>query len=109
VCGEQNLNLPYWAQIHFGSPGIVSVGHEVKLETAAKYFPDDIIMGNLEPAIIQTGTPEEVYEATRKVVEEGKQIPGGFIFSAGCELPPRSPVENVRMITKAIDDFGWYN
>jgi uroporphyrinogen decarboxylase len=108
VCGEQNLNLPFWSRISFGGPGIISIGHEVKLDVAAKYFPNDIIMGNLEPAIIQTGTPEVVYEATRAVVEQGKKIDGGFIFSPGCELPPKSPPENVMMITRAVNDFGWY-
>jgi len=108
ICGEHNANLPYWSQIDFGDPGIIGVGHEVKLETAAKFFPDDIILGNLDPAIVQTGTPEEVYQATRKVVEEGKKIEGGYIFSPGCDLPPRSPVENVRMMTQAVRDFGRY-
>ncbi len=108
ICGEHNANLPYWAQVDFGDPGIIGVGHEIKLETAARYFPKDIITGNLNPAILQTGTPEEVYEATRKIVEAGKKIKGGYIFSTGCELPPHAPVENVRMMTKAVDDFGWY-
>ncbi|MBW1804264.1 MAG: methyltransferase, partial [Deltaproteobacteria bacterium] len=53
--------------------------------------------------------PEEVYEATRKVVEEGKNLPGGFIFAPGCELPPMASFENVRMMTKAVEDFGRYD
>ena len=109
ICGEHNANLPYWAQIDFGDPGIIGVGHEVRLETAASYFPDNIILGNLEPAIVQTGTPEEVYEATRKVLEEGMRLPNGFILSTGCDLPPMAPPENVGMITKAVNDFGWYS
>ena len=109
ICGDQNLNLPFWSKIPFGDPGIISIGHEVKLEEAARYFPEHIILGNLESAIVQTGTPEEVYEATRKVVEEGKNIPGGYIFSTGCDLPPKSPIINVRMMTKAVNDFGWYD
>ena len=108
ICGEQNLNLPYWAQIPFGNPGIISFGHEIGINKAAYYFPSDIIMGNLDPVIIQTGTPEDVYEATRQVVEEGKKIPNGYIFAPGCELPPMAPMENVRMMTKAVIDFGWY-
>ena len=108
ICGEHNANLPYWAQIDFGDPGIISIGHEIQLEKAAYYFPKDIILGNLDPAIIQTGTPNEVYEATRRVVEEGKKISGGYIFSPGCDLPPRSPIENIKMMNKAVDDFGWY-
>jgi uroporphyrinogen decarboxylase len=108
VCGEQNLNLPYWAQIPFGDPGIISIGHEVELETAAEYFPNDIILGNLEPAIIQTETPQAVYEATKEVIEKGKKISGGYIFSPGCELPPKAPVENVMAMSRALNDFGWY-
>jgi uroporphyrinogen decarboxylase len=108
ICGEQNLNLPFWSQVPFGDPGIISIGHEIELGKAAEYFPDDIIFGNLEPVILQSGTPDEVYEATRKVVEEGKKLPNGYIFSTGCDLPPRTPVENIRMMTRAVEDFGWY-
>jgi uroporphyrinogen decarboxylase len=109
ICGEQNLNLPYWSQISFGAPGLISIGHEIEFETAAKYFPNDIIVGNLEPAIIQTQKPDEVYEASRRVIEKGKKCPGGYIFSPGCELPPMAPVENVMAMTNAVNDFGWYD
>jgi uroporphyrinogen decarboxylase len=108
ICGEHNKNLLHWAQVDFGDPGIIGVGHEVRLETAAEYFPNHIITGNLNPAIVQTGTPQEVYEETRRVVEAGKKVKGGYIFSTGCDLPPRAPVENVRVMTKAVNDFGWY-
>jgi len=108
ICGEQNLNLPYWATIPMGNPGLVSFGHEVDLETAAGYFPKDIIVGNLEPAIIQVGTPEEVYEAAKKVVLQGKKLLNGFIFAPGCEMPPMASVENAKAMTKAVEDHGWY-
>jgi uroporphyrinogen decarboxylase len=108
ICGEQNLNLPYWAQLDYGDPGILSFGHEVDLETAGKYFPTDIIMGNLEPALIQTKTPEEVYELTRNVIEKGRNCPGGFMMAPGCEMPPAAPEENVWAMMQAVSDFGWY-
>jgi uroporphyrinogen decarboxylase len=108
ICGEQNANLQYWAQIPMGDPAVLSFGHEVDLEKAAEYFPNDIIVGNLEPAIIQTGTPEQVYEASRKVIEQGKKLPTGFMFAPGCDLPPRAPVDNVMAMTRAANDFGWY-
>jgi uroporphyrinogen decarboxylase len=108
-CGEQNGNLPHWAKIHWGDPGLLIWGHEVELETAAKYFPNDITIGNLEPAIIQTRTPDEVHGASRKVIEKGKKLPTGFIFSPGCELPPRSSEENIMAMTRAVEDYGWYD
>ncbi|MBI4181198.1 MAG: hypothetical protein HY528_04630 [Chloroflexi bacterium] len=108
-CGEQNLNLPYWQQIPLGDPGIFRVGNEIDLETAARYFPNDIIGGNLDTTIIQEGTPEEVYQAARKVIEQGKSLANGFSLSPACELPPLAPVENMRAITRALNDFGWYD
>jgi uroporphyrinogen decarboxylase len=108
ICGEQNLNLPLWAQIPMGDPGIVSFGHEVDLDTASQYFPNDIIQGNVEPAVIQTGTPEEVYELSRICIEKGKKHFAGFILSPGCEMPAKAPPYNVWMMIKAINDFGWY-
>jgi uroporphyrinogen decarboxylase len=110
VCGEQNANLHLWSQIPCGDPGIMSFGHEVELEKAAEYFPDEVIMGNIEPAIILTGTPKEVYDITADLVKRGKKLPAaGFIFSPGCELPPKAPVENVKAMTQAVNDFGWYD
>jgi uroporphyrinogen decarboxylase len=91
-----------------GDPGIVSIGHEIDLQTAAEYFPYDIVAGNLDPTIIQTATPEKVYKAYREVIEKGKTLPCGFIFAPGCELPPMAPVENIEAMTKAVNDFGWY-
>jgi uroporphyrinogen decarboxylase len=93
--------------VDFGDPEIIGIGPEISLERAAEFFPRDIILGNLNPAIIQTGTPGEVYEATKQCVETGKRLGGRYIFSPGCDLPPRAPVENVRMMSKAVEDHGW--
>jgi len=108
-CGEQNANFPLWAKCEMGDPGIISVGHEIDLQRVAEYFPRDIAFGNLEPAIIQVGPPEKIYEASKEIILKGKKILGGFIFSAGCELPPKAPPYHVWMMTKAINDFGWYD
>jgi uroporphyrinogen decarboxylase len=109
VSGDHNDDLPHWAQVPMGDPGFVCFGHEVDLEIAAKCFPNDIILGNLEPALIQTGTPQQVYELTKICIEKGKKCPGGFIFSPGDDLPPMAPPVNVWMMTKAVTDFGWYD
>lgn len=108
ICGDHNANLPYWAQIPMGNPGIISIGQQIELETAARYFPNDIIFGNLDPVIIQTETPEQIYEDTKQVVEKGKEITGRFIFGTGCELPPRAGRENVMAMMRAVEDYGRY-
>jgi len=108
-CGEQNANLPYWSQCDFGDRAIIQVGHEIDLNTVAKYFPNDIVSGNLEPAIIQTETPEAIYNASEDIIRKGKEISGGFMFSTGCEMPPKASPYHVWMLTKAVNDFGWYD
>lgn len=108
ICGEHNKNLPYWAQIPWGDPGFMGCPQEIELEKMAEFFPNDIIVGNLVPAIVQTETPDNVYEATREVIEKGKNLNTGFIFSQGCELPPKAPMENIRAMEKAVEDFGYY-
>jgi uroporphyrinogen decarboxylase len=109
VCGEQNLNLEHWQKVPMGDPGIMSFGHEVDLETAKSMFGDRcIIAGNIEPAIIQSGTAREVYELSKQVILRGKDCPSGYIFMPGCELPPDAPPYNVYVMKKAVEDFGYY-
>ena len=108
ICGEQNLNLAHFAGIPYGDPGIVSFGHEVDISDAIAHFGDKcIIVGNVEPRIILTESPETVYEVSRQCIEKGKHAPRGFILGSGCELPPMAPPGNVWAMRKAINDFGW--
>jgi len=110
ICGEQNLNLPYLAQVPMGDPGIVSFGHEVGLTTAIKYFGDKcVIAGNVNPTVIQTGTARQVYELTKQCIEEAKYAPRGYILTAGCDVSPLTPPYNIYVMVKAINDFGWYH
>jgi len=108
ICGNQNANLPYWKDIPMGNPGIISIGHEFDIENVARYFPKDIIHGNLNPILLQTGTPETVYQATAKIIEQGKKIGGRFVFGQGCEIPPHAKKENILAMIKAVNDHGWY-
>jgi uroporphyrinogen decarboxylase len=108
ICGEQNRNLPYWAQLSYGKRGMVSVGCEIALSTASATFPGNVIMGNVDPVTIQEGTPEEVLELCRACVAEGKDHPGGYALMSGCEVPPQAPPVNVFQMVKACREYGRY-
>jgi uroporphyrinogen decarboxylase len=109
ICGDEELNLPYWAQLPMGDHSAVSFDHEVDLDQAIKYFGEKcIIAGNVDSSVLLTGTPGQVYELCRKAIEKGKHAPKGFMLSADCEIPPGTPPYNVYVMRKAIDDFGWY-
>jgi len=108
LCGQQNENIPYFSDLSLWQhPSILSFGHEVDLEVAAKYFPQDIIFGNIEPAFIQAASPQQVYEKAKQTIKKGKKAPGGFILASGCSLLAAPPV-NAFAMTKAVNDFGWY-
>jgi uroporphyrinogen decarboxylase len=110
ICGDQNLNLPYFSELSpWAHPSILSLGHEVDLEWAAQLFPEDIIYGNIEPALIQVGTPGQVYDLSVQAILKGKRAPGGFILGSGCGMPFGAPPVNVFAMTRAVDDFGWYD
>lgn len=110
ICGEHNQNLPYLAEVPVDASSVASFGHEVDIATAIKYFGNKcIIAGNVNTSLIQTGTPQQVYDACRDCIEKGKKAPRGYALMAGCALPPKAPLENVYMMKKAVDDFGWYN
>jgi uroporphyrinogen decarboxylase len=110
VCGEQNLNLLHWRKVPVGDGGVLSFGHEVDLDRAIELFGQDVIIaGNINPTLIQTGTPEEVYELTRVALLKGKKASRGFILMPGCELPVWSPWANVYYLRKAVNDFGFYD
>ena len=108
-CGEQNLNLPFLAEVPLGDPGIASFGHEVDLTRAIEYLGDKaVIAGNVEPTMIQLGTPQQVYELAKQCIEKAKHAPRGYLMMPGCEMPPLAPPYNVYMLKKAIDEVGWY-
>jgi uroporphyrinogen decarboxylase len=109
ICGDQNLNLPLWAEIPYGDPGLVSFGHEVDLNRAIELFGDkNIIAGNVEPSHMQVGPAEKVYQLSKEAIEKGKYSPSGYVLMAGCGVPPMAPPYNVFAMRKAVLDHGFY-
>ena len=110
ICGEQNANLTYWAQVPMGNPGLVSLGEEIDADTAIKYFGDTCIMiGNIDGKVILDGAPESLYRLCTETITKLKHAPRGYMMCSGCELPPSSPPYNVYVMRKAINDVGWYD
>jgi uroporphyrinogen decarboxylase len=114
ICGEQNANLPHWAQIPFGGdgiPGQLSFGHEVDLDDAIKWLGENnVIAGNVNPTIILQGTPQEVYDECVKAIEKGKKAPKyHFMLMSGCEVPLDAPPYNIYTMQKAVREHGWYD
>ncbi len=105
ICGEQNRNLHFWAEVPMGEPGICSIGKEIDIDTAIRVLGDQaVIAGNIDPSIIQNGAPSDVFQTCKDALARGRKAPRGFMLMPGCEIPPGSPPYNVYMMKAAIDD-----
>ena len=66
-----------------------------------------VLLGNVNPLIISNGTPDDVKQATRLVIE--KLAPcRGIIIQDGNNIAPGSPVENINAMMEAAEEFGRY-
>ena len=67
-----------------------------------KQMPDDVcLIGNIDPAnLMLRGKPEEIEEAVLELKEKMKEY-NNFILSTGCDLPPDTPLENIKAFVKA--------
>ncbi len=64
------------------------------------------ISGNVPAALLSTGTPEEVQDYCRKLIDVvGKD--GGFILTNGAEIDEAKP-ENVRTMIEFTKEYGVY-
>jgi uroporphyrinogen decarboxylase len=109
ICADHNANLPYWAEVPMGEPGLCSFGQEIEIEKAIEYLGEKaVIIGNLDPSLLLTGRPEQITERCCNILEKGKKAPRGFMFSSGCEVSPETPGYHLYLIKKAIDEFGIY-
>ena len=67
---------------------------------------DCCISGNIPASLLMTGSPEEVKELCRQLIE-GCGKGGGYILSAGTS--PESPkLENLYAIVEAVKEYGVY-
>jgi uroporphyrinogen decarboxylase len=84
-------------------------GYQVDLDRIAAVMGGRVVLlGNVNPMLIHSGTPDEVREATRKVIE--KLAPKkGLIIQDGNNIPPGSPLENINAMMEAAQLYGIYH
>ena len=83
-------------------------GYEVDLARIAKTMGGRVVLlGNVNPMLIHSGTPAQVREATRRVIEALAPL-RGFIVQDGNNIPPGSPLANINAMMEAARIFGSY-
>jgi len=66
------------------------------------------ITGGVAPQTLCLGTPEKTRAEVKHLCETVGQG-GGWIISAGCNLPYEAKAENVRAMVEAVMEYGWYD
>jgi uroporphyrinogen-III decarboxylase len=107
MCGHTNHLLEIFAnQLKINE--YQGFGWEVDLEKIAEIMGGKVILlGNVNPLIISNGTPDEVKQATRQVIDKLAHL-NGLIIQDGNNIAPGSPVENINAMMDAAEEFGQY-
>ena len=87
------------AAYHFGN------AVDMEKDILQKVPSDVVVMGNVDPAgVLRLGTPESIRTATAELLQKCRPYPN-FVLSSGCDIPPKTPWENLDAFFAAADDF----
>jgi len=96
ICGDTQIIID---EILALEPDIVSVDELDIPRCARQYEGETLFMGNLSTALMLRGSPEEI-EAQTAAMINAVRLP--FIPATGCDIPPRTPPENVKAMIRAV-------
>lgn len=78
----------------------VNVGEGVSIaEVKRDLAPNRCLMGNFDPILLRDGSPDEVADATARMIRENTPG-GGYIFNTGEGIMTNTPSENVEAMMK---------
>ncbi|MBD3350628.1 MAG: hypothetical protein GF364_03985, partial [Candidatus Lokiarchaeota archaeon] len=120
---DQNVKLGYINLFHMDTDWLPFLHYFAELPKRGKYIfhleNTDIVkaneivgsmgavFGNLDGNLLVFGTPEKVSKHVSNLITQLKDN-GNFILSAGCHLPPDTPIPNIIAIIKTLEEEGYY-
>ena len=98
ICGNITHLLPFIAGLDVN---IVDIDWMVDMRHAREMLgPRKVLAGNLDPAgVILRGTPDDIRNRFRDIYA---QVGNAFMVNAGCEIPPGTPLANLRAVCEPI-------
>lgn len=83
--------------------GIMALDGKTDIRKAKEIVGDRMcIMGDVPAEMLAFGKPETVYDYVSKLIKDVG--PTGFMVCSGCDIPFNGKLENIRMMSKAVDD-----
>lgn len=108
MCGKTNHLLEIFRD-DLKIDELQGFGYQVDLDLIGEVMGGRVVLiGNVNPMLVETGTPEDVREATRRVIE--KLAPyRGLIIQDGNNIPPGAPLANINAMMEAAELYGRYD
>ena len=110
VCGDHNGNLDILKTLPMPPRAIISISNIMNIRDVAEAFGHrHVIAGNMSTSILGGGSEKDAYNETKRCIDEGKDLPGGFFLMPACGMPVLTPKENIDAMMTAVRDHGFYN
>ncbi|MGB9594963.1 MAG: uroporphyrinogen decarboxylase family protein [Candidatus Poribacteria bacterium] len=108
LCGDATRHFPTIVkELHVDS---FDTGFPVDFAWLRKAIGNDIeILGGPEVSILLNGTPEQVYNRTKEILQSGIMEGGRFILRDANNLPPNVPEENLSAMYNCCLEYGNYS
>jgi len=91
-----------WNDLVATGADVLGIDWQFPLREAQNVVPPNVaLQGNLAPALLSEGTPDEVARATSSVLVEMLARPG-HIFNLGHGLPPTAKLENIEALVNTV-------
>lgn len=82
---------------------IIHLGNAINLRKALEVLPKEkIVMGNVNPVLFRTGTPDDIIDDVHRVSDECSMYEN-FMISTGCDVPAASKWENINAYFTAVN------
>lgn len=105
ICGTSRGLWDLLIETGIGTFGLDNV--EDIAEAKEVLGPHMCIQGNVPPVeVMRYGTPEDVLRSARECIRKGHGSKKGYILTSGCQMPVKTPAENMQALMDAARIYG---
>lgn len=102
ICGDTSPTLNAMRE---SGAKVLSLDQCMDLSDARAALPEGVLGGNVDPInSLFMGSKEQVVNDTLNCLRSAGT--GRFVLMSGCGVPPKTPIENVKIMIRTAKDYG---